>query len=113
MLNEWIIDLNEFINIFMQVDVKLTELNVQSVVKASMTQAACFVFNISTTWLTSLISSWKKLRRSNLNFIQKELFKKKLCFKCKKSKHKAYDCLKITQVHKIAANLKNNLSLLK
>ena len=26
-LNEWITDLNEFVNIYMQVDVKLTELN--------------------------------------------------------------------------------------
>ncbi len=37
MLNEWITNLNEFVNICMQVDVKLTELNVQSVVKASAT----------------------------------------------------------------------------
>ncbi len=36
-LNEWITNLNEFINICMQVNVKLTELNVQSVVKASAT----------------------------------------------------------------------------
>ena len=37
MLNEWITNLNEFINICMQVNVKLTELNIQSVVKASAT----------------------------------------------------------------------------
>ncbi len=37
MLNEWITNLNKFINICMQVDVKLIELNAQSVVKASAT----------------------------------------------------------------------------
>ncbi len=37
MLNEWITDLNEFVNICMQANVKLTELNAQSVVKASAT----------------------------------------------------------------------------
>jgi len=35
-LNEWIKNLNEFVNICMQVNVKLTELNIQSVVKASV-----------------------------------------------------------------------------
>ncbi len=94
-LNEWIINLNEFIDICMQINVKLTELNAQLVVKALMTQAAHSVFNTSTAWLTSSISLWKKLRRSNLDFIQKKLFKKELCFKCKKSKHKAYDYLKM------------------
>ncbi len=108
-LNERITNLNKFINICMQVDVKLTELNVWSVVKASATQAARSVSNTSTAWLTSSVSSWKKLRRSNLDPIQKELFKKELCFKCKKSEHRAYDCLKTTQVHEIAANLKNDL----
>ncbi len=109
MLNEWITNLNEFVNICMQVNVKLIELNVWSVVKASMTQAAQSVFNTLTAQLTSSISSWKKFRRSNLNFIQKELFKKELCFKCKKLKHKAYDCFKIIQVHEIVANSKNDL----
>ncbi len=108
-LNEWITNLNEFINICMQVDVRLTELNARSVVKASTTQAACSVFNTSTARLTSSVSSWKKFRRLNLNSIQKELFKKELCFKCKKSEHRAYDCFKMIQVHKIAANLKNDL----
>ncbi len=97
----------------MQVDVKLTELNVQSVVKASATQAACSVVSTSTIQLTSSVSSWKKLRRSKLNSIQKELFKKELCFKCKKSEHKAYDCLETTQVHEITTNSKNNLFSLK
>ncbi len=36
MLNEWITNLNEFVDICMQVNVRLIELNVQSVVKASM-----------------------------------------------------------------------------
>ncbi len=39
-LNEQITNLNEFINICMQVNVRLTELNTWSVVKASMIQAA-------------------------------------------------------------------------
>ncbi len=47
MLNEWITNLNEFINICMQVNIRLTELNAWSVVKASMTQAAWFVVNTS------------------------------------------------------------------
>ncbi len=108
-LNEWTTNLNEFVDICMQVDVRLIELNIQSVVKASATQAARSVVSILTTRLTSSISSWKKFRRSKLNFIQKELFKKELCFKCKKSEHRAYDCFKTTQVHEIAANLKNDL----
>ncbi len=57
MLNEWITNLNEFINICMQVDVRLTELNVQSVVKASAIQAARSVSNTLTAWLTSSVSS--------------------------------------------------------
>jgi len=36
-LNEQITNLNEFIDICMQVNVKLTELNVQSIIKASAT----------------------------------------------------------------------------
>ncbi len=96
MLNEWITNLNEFINICMQVNVKLTELNTQSIIKASMIQAAYSVFSTLTAQITSSVSSWKKLRRLNLDFIQKELFKKELCFKCKKSKHKAYNCLEMT-----------------
>ncbi len=108
-LNERTTNLNEFVDICMQVDVRLTELNARSVVKASATQAARSVFNTSTARLTSSVSSWKKLRRSNLDSIQKELFKKELCFKCKKSEHRAYDCLETTQVHEIAANSENDL----
>ena len=108
-LNERITNLNEFIDICMQIDVRLIELNARSVVKALATQAARSVVSTSTTQLTSSISSWKKFRRSKLNSIQKELFKKELCFKCKKSEHRAYDCLKMIQVHKIAASSKNDL----
>ncbi len=109
MLNEWIMNLNEFINICMQVDVRLTELNAWLIIKVSAISAACSVASTSFIQLTSSVSAWKKLRRLNLDSIQKELFKKELCFKCKKSKHKTYDCLKTTQVHKIIANSKNNL----
>ncbi len=112
-LNERITNLNEFINICMQINVKLIELNIRSVVKASATQAACSVISTSTIRLTSSISSWKKLRRLKLNSIRKELFKKELCFKCKKSEHRAYDCFKTTQVHEIAASSKNDLLSLK
>ncbi len=112
-LNERITNLNEFVNICMRVDVRLIELNARSVVKASATQAARSASNTLTARLTSSVSSWKKLRRSNLDFIQKELFKKELCFKCKKSEHRAYDCFETTQVHEIAANSKNDLSLSK
>ncbi len=108
-LNKRITNLNEFVDICMQVNVRLTELNARSAVKASATQAARSVSSTSTARLTSSVSSWKKLRRLNLDSIQKELFKKKLCFKCKKSKHKAYDCLEMTQVYEIAASLKNDL----
>ncbi len=109
-LNERITNLNEFIDICMQVDVRLTELNVRSIVKVSAISAARSVASTSSVRSTSSISAWKKLRRSNLDSIQKELFKKELCFKCKKSEHRAYDCLETTQVHEIAANSKNNLS---
>ncbi len=108
-LNEWITNLNEFVDICMQVNVRLTELNVQSIVKVSATSAAHSVASTSSAQSTSSVSTWKKLRRLNLDSIQKELFKKELCFKCKKSKHRAYDCFKTTQMHEIAANLKNDL----
>ncbi len=109
MLNEWIMNLNEFINICMQVNVKLTELNARLIIKVSAISAACSVASTSSARSTSSVSAWKKLRRLNLNSIQKELFKKELCFKCKKSEHRAYDCFKMIQVHEIAANLKNDL----
>jgi len=95
-LNEQITNLNEFVNICIQVDVRLTELNVQSIIKVSAISAAHSVASTSSARSTSSVSAWKKFRRLNLDFIQKELFKKELCFKCKKSEHRAYDCLKMT-----------------
>jgi len=55
-LNKQITNLNEFVNICMQVDVKLTELNAQSVVKALITQAAQSVSSTLTAQLTSSVS---------------------------------------------------------
>jgi len=55
-LNEQITNLNEFINICMQVNVRLTELNAQSVVKASTTQAARSVINTSSAQLMTQTS---------------------------------------------------------
>ncbi len=112
-LNEWIMNLNEFINIYMQVNVKLIELNIQSIIKTSMIQTTHSV--ISTLFIQFMISilSWKKLRILNLNLSKKELFKKEFCFKCKKTEHKAYKCFKMIQMHKIAANSKNDLLSLK
>jgi len=56
MLNEQITNLNEFVNICMQVDVKLTELNTRSVIKALAIQAAHSVSSTSIAQLTSLVS---------------------------------------------------------
>ncbi len=96
MLNEWIMNLNKFVDICMQVDVRLTELNIQLIIKVSAISAAYSVASTSSAQFTSSVFAWKKLRRLNLDSIQKELFKKKLCFKCKKSEYRAYDCLKTT-----------------
>ncbi len=52
-LNERITNLNEFVNICMQVNVRLTELNARSVVKASATQAARSVISTSVTILAT------------------------------------------------------------
>ncbi len=95
-LNKWITNLNDFVDICMQVDVRLTELNARLIIKVSAISAARSVASTSSARSTSSVSAWKKLRRSNLDSIQKELFKKELCFKCKKSEHKAYDCFKTT-----------------
>jgi len=38
---------------------------------------------------------------------------KELCFKYKKIEHKVYQCSEVTQMHKIAANSKNDLLSLK
>ncbi len=113
MLNEWIIDLNEFVNICMQADVQLTKLNARSVFKTLMTQVTRFIANILMMIMiaTSVsFSAWKKFRISNVDTARKKLFKKELCFNCKKSEYKAHDCFKSAQIHEIAANLKNDLS---
>ncbi len=113
MINERTMNLNEFVDICMRVDVRLTKLNARSVLKASMTQVARSIASISTTITTAIsasISAWKKLRISNVDSAREKLFKKELCFKCKKSEHRAFDCLESTQMHEIAANSKNDLS---
>ncbi len=105
-------NLNEFINICMQVDVQLTKLNAWSALKTSTTQVTHFIASVSTTIITAIstsISAWKKFRILNVDSVREKLFKKELCFKCKKLKHKAYNCLESTQMHEIAANLKNDL----
>jgi len=56
-LNEQITNLNEFINICMQVDVRLTELNAWSVVEVSVTQATHSVSSTLTVQFTSSVSS--------------------------------------------------------
>ncbi len=109
-LNEQIINLNEFINICMQADVLLTKLNAWSVLKTLMTQVTHSIASILMMITISVsFSAWKKLRILNINFARKKLFKKELCFKCKKSEHRACNCLESAQIHEIAANLKNNL----
>ena len=112
MINKQTMNLNEFIDICMQVNVWLTKLNAQSVFKTSTTQVANFITSILmmiTTAISASIFAWKKFRISNVDFAREKLFKKELCFKCKKAKHKACDCFKSAQMHEIAANLKNNL----
>ncbi len=112
MINERTMNLNEFINICMQVDVQLTKLNARSILKTSTTQvtrSTTSILTMITTAISASISAWKKLRISNVDFARKKLFKKELCFKCKKSKHKACNCFKSAQMHEIATNLKNDL----
>ncbi len=113
MINEWTMNLNEFVDICMQVDVRLTKLNARLTLKTSTTQVACSTASISmmiTTAISASIFAWKKLRISNVDSARKKLFKKELCFKCKKSEHRACDCFKSAQMHEIAANSKNDLS---
>ncbi len=112
MINKWTMNLNEFINICMQVDIWLTKLNAWSALKTSTTQVTRFIASILmmiTTAISVSISAWKKLRISNINSARKKLFKKEFCFKCKKSKHRACNCLESAQMHEIAMNLKNDL----
>jgi len=54
-LNEQITNLNEFVNICMQVDVKLTELNVQLIIKVSAISAARSVASTSSAQPTSSV----------------------------------------------------------
>ncbi len=111
-INEWTMNLNEFVNICMQVNVQLTKLNAQSVLKTLTIQVTCFITNILmmiTTVISASIFAWKKLRILNIDSARKKLFKKELCFKCKKLKHKACNYFKSAQMHEIAANSKNDL----
>ncbi len=112
MINEWTMNLNEFVDICMQVDVRLTKLNARSTLKTSTTQVArstASILTMITIVISASISAWKKLRISNVDFARKKLFKKELCFKCKKSEHRACNCLESAQMHEIAVNSKNNL----
>ena len=111
-INERTMNLNEFIDICMQVDVRLMKLNARSILKTSTIQVArstASILTMITTAISASISAWKKLRISNVNSARKKLFKKELCFKCKKSELRACDCLESAQMHEIAANLKNDL----
>jgi len=56
-LNERIMNLNEFVDICMQVDVRLTELNVQSIIKVSAISAARSVASTSSARPTSSVSA--------------------------------------------------------
>ncbi len=112
MINERTMNLNEFVDICMQVDVRLTKLNAWSVLKTSTTQVTRSIADILmmiTTAISASISAWKKLKILNVDSAKEKLFKKELCFKCKKLKHRACNCLKSAQMHEIAANSKNNL----
>ncbi len=112
MINERTMNLNEFVDICIRVDVRLMKLNARSILKTSTTQVARSTASILTTITTAIsasISAWKKLRILNVDFAREKLFKKEHCFKCKKSEHRAYDCLESAQMHEIAANSKNDL----
>ncbi len=116
MINKQTINLNKFIDICMQVNVWLTKLNAWSAFKTSMTQVTRFITSILMMIMTAIsasISAWKKLRISNVDSAREKLFKKELCLKCKKLKHKVHDCLESAQMHEITVNSKNNLSSLK
>jgi len=112
MINERTMNLNEFIDICMQVDVRLTKLNARSILKIStiqVTRSIASILTMITTAISASISAWKKLRISNVDSAREKLFKKELCFKCKKSEHRARDCLESVQMHEIAVNSKNDL----
>ncbi len=112
-INERTMNLNEFVDICMQVNVRLTKLNARSILKTSTTQVARSTTSISTmitTAISASIFAWKKLRISNVDSVREKLFKKELCFKCKKLEHRACNCFESAQMHEIAANSKNDLS---
>ncbi len=112
MINERTMNLNEFVEICMQVNVRLTKLNARSALKTSTTQVArsiASILTMITTAISASISAWKKFRILNVDSAREKLFKKELCFKCKKSEHRARDCLESAQMHEIAANSKNDL----
>ncbi len=112
MINKRTMNLNKFVDICMQVNVRLTKLNAQSALKILTTQVACSIASILmmiTIVISASNSAWKKLRISNVDSAREKLFKKELCFKCKKSEHRAHDCLESAQMHEITANLKNDL----
>ncbi len=80
MINKQTMNLNEFVDICMQVNVRLTKLNARSVFKTSTTQVTRFIASILTTITTAIsasISAWKKLRILNVDFAREKLFKKK------------------------------------
>jgi len=77
MINEQTMNLNEFVDICMQVNVQLTKLNAQSALKTSTTQVARFIASILmtiTTAISASISAWKKLRILNVDSARKKLF---------------------------------------
>ena len=57
MINERTMNLNEFVDICMQVDVRLTKLNARSVFKISMTQVAHFIASILMMITTAISAS--------------------------------------------------------
>ncbi len=57
MINEQTMNLNEFVDICMQVNIQLTKLNAQSVFKTSTTQVARFIASISTMITTAISAS--------------------------------------------------------
>ena len=56
-INERTMNLNEFVDICMQVDVRLMKLNARSVFKTSTTQVAHSIASISTTITTAISAS--------------------------------------------------------
>ena len=108
-LNEQTTDLIEFADICMRADVRLTELNARSAAKAPATQAARPAASKPAARPTSPSSTWKKPRTPDVDPVREELFKKGLCFKCKKPGHRARDCHEDVEVHEVAANSENDM----